>query len=47
MPDYLTGTRVPDREKTGEMSGENSVAEAGAPIFSMSMCLGPPHLPSR
>jgi hypothetical protein len=33
MPDYLTGTRVPDREKTGEMSGENSGAEAGAHFY--------------
>jgi hypothetical protein len=32
-PDYLRGTRVPDIDKTGEMSGENSGAEAGAPIF--------------
>jgi hypothetical protein len=44
---YLTGTRVPDRENTEEMSGENSGAEARAPISSMSICLGPPHLPSR
>ena len=41
-PDYLTGTRVPDREKNREMSGENSGAEAGAPIFSMHVCLSPP-----
>jgi hypothetical protein len=47
MPDYLTGTRVLDSEKTEEMTGENLGAEAGAPIFSMPVCLGPPHLSSR
>jgi hypothetical protein len=41
MPDYLTGTRVPGREKTGEMSGENSGAEAGAPIF-LCLCVSVP-----
>ena len=46
MAGKLTGTRVPDRDKTGEMSGENSGAEAGAPIFSMSVCLQlPPTCP--
>jgi hypothetical protein len=34
MPDYLTGIRVLDREKTGEMSGGNSGTGARAPIFS-------------
>jgi hypothetical protein len=29
----MTGTRVPDREKTEEMSGENPRAEARAPVF--------------
>jgi hypothetical protein len=47
MSGYLTGTRVIDREKTEEMSGENLSVETGAPIFSMSVCLGPPHMPSR
>jgi hypothetical protein len=47
MPDFVTGTRVPDRGKTEEMSGENPGAEAGAPVFSMSVCLSLPHVPSR
>jgi hypothetical protein len=47
MPDYQTGTRVRDREKPGEMSGENSGAEAGALFFSVYVCLGPLHMLSR
>ena len=34
MSGYLKGTRVPNIEKTEEMSGENPGAEAGAPFFS-------------
>jgi hypothetical protein len=42
MSGYLTSTRVLDREKAKEMSGENPGAEARAPIFSMYVCLGRP-----
>jgi hypothetical protein len=42
MSDYQTDTRVPYREKTGEMSKENPGAEAGAPIFSFVCVSRPP-----
>jgi hypothetical protein len=35
------------QRKAGEMRGENPGAEARAPIFTLFVCLGPPHMPSR
>jgi hypothetical protein len=44
MSDYHTCTRVPDRGKTGEMSGENLGAEARAPVFCcVCVSWSPPH----
>jgi hypothetical protein len=45
MSDYQIGTRVADREKTGEMSGENPGAEARAPVFPFVCVLVPPTCP--